>query len=128
MRLALFLLLLLSGCRYTFWPPFPPEQPTPSRQAVVAEVVSTDRGLAARVRILALAEPGYVRILWYRERELVFETFRFVEGPGELTVPLPAGEPGAYRLEVRRGGKLLAAALYGEPRLPEIAPGESKGS
>ena len=127
-RGILLLVLLLAGCRYTFWPPLPEEAEGPGLVAVEAELVPEEGRVLAEIRVHRVPQPGYLLLRWYRDRSLLLETARFVEAPGRFQVPLPKAGEGSYRLELWWGEERVYLALLGSPSPPRKAPPEWKGN
>lgn len=119
-------LVLLAGCRYTFWPPVPQEAPSPALAFVEVALKAEGESVVAEVRAHRVPEPGYLLFRWYRNATLVVETARWVEGPSSLRLVLPAEQNGAYRLEIWWQGERVEVALWGRPSPPRTAPPEWK--
>ncbi len=126
MRYALLVLLFLAGCRYTFWPPIPPEAPPPNRPVVEARVVPEGGAAVAAIRVRTVPRAGYLELSWYRDAARLAHRALFVEAPTELKVPLPYPGEGSYRLVLRWEGEPVAAVLYGTPTPPKATPPEWK--
>jgi len=128
-RLALFLLaLLLGGCRYTFWPPIPPEAPPPHRLVAEVGLEPGEAQVRAAIRVLRVPEAGYLEALWYRDEKRIWHRAFFLEAPTTLEVALPYPGKGSYRLELHWQGEAVAAALFGAPTPPKATPPEWKGN
>ncbi len=126
MRYVLLALLLLAGCRYTFWPPIPAEAPPPQR--FIAEVHLEPEGARVRavIRVLRVPEAGYLEAVWYRDEKRIWHRAFFLEAPTVLETALPHPGPGSYRLVLRWQGETVAAALFGAPTPPKATPPEWK--
>ena len=124
--LLLLLLLLFSGCRYTFWPLVPKETEAPTLVLVTASLKAENNHVLATIQVHRVPEPGYLEFRWYRGSTLLFSTSRFVEGPTTLTLDLPAADRGAYRLEAWWQDRRVEVALWSRPSPPRTAPPEWK--
>lgn len=127
---VLLLLLLLGGCRYTFWPLIPPEASYPERVSLSGELVEEEGRVVARLNLRRWPEPNYLELRWYAGDALVEARSIWVEAPGEVAVELPREEEAFYRLLVVVEGRPLLQLDLGEPSLPpppaapSPAPGE----
>lgn len=127
---ALLLLLLLGGCRYTFWPLVPPEAPFPDRVQVVGRLEPEDEAARAVLVVRRWPEPNYLELRWYADEELIEERSLWVETVGELEVRFPAEAGRFHRLLVVVAGRPVLQLDLGEPTLPpppatpSPAPGE----
>lgn len=117
-RALLLLLLMLSGCRYTFWPLIPPEATYPERVSLGGELVEEEGRVVARLNVRRWPEPNYLEMRWYAGEELVKELSIWVEKPGEVMVELPYEKEGFYRLLVMVENKPVLQLDLGEPSLP----------
>ena len=130
MRPLLLLLLLLGGCRYTFWPLIPPEAPFPDRVQVVGRLEPEDEAARAVLVVRRWPEPNYLELRWYADEDLVEERSLWVERPGVLEARFPAEAGCFHRLLVVVAGRPVLQLDLGEPTLPpppaapNPAPGE----
>lgn len=119
-------LLLLSGCRYTFLPLDPGRPLPPERPFAVARLERDADGAHLVLRIERLPRAGYLHLKWFREEALVQEKVLFLEAPGLYRVAFPLGE-GYHRLVgLWEGGALFQLDL-GTPRLPDPDEEEKEG-
>ncbi|WP_457630119.1 hypothetical protein [Oceanithermus sp.] len=117
-RFLLLALLLLSGCRYTFWPLLPAEESYPQRVSISGRLVEEDGWVIAELRLRRWPEPDYLELRWYRGDELLKADSVWVEGPGTVSRRLPHPGDGFYRLLVLTGDRPLLQLDLGEPSLP----------
>jgi len=127
---VLFLLVLLAGCRYTFWPLIPPEAAFPERVSVTGRLEPAGEAARAVLVVRRWPEPDYLELRWYAGDELVAERSLWVERPRRLELTFPYAEGALYRLLVVVEGRPLLQLDLGEPTLPpppaapSPAPGE----
>lgn len=122
----LLLLVLLSGCRYTFLPLDPGRPLPPDRPFVVARLLPSGGEARAEVRVERLFRPGYLHLKWFREEGLVAEKALFLEGPGTYTASFPLAE-GYHRLVGLWEGAPLFQLDLGTPVLPDPDQVEDQG-
>lgn len=118
--LALFL-LLLGGCRYTFWPLIPEEAAAPPATLVEARLAEEEDAVKIQLRVRRLARPGYLELVWYRDERVLARRSLFVEkAPFTAELRLPKPGAGLYRLELRFEDRLVYAAALevGPPTAP----------
>ncbi|WP_457637159.1 hypothetical protein [Oceanithermus sp.] len=122
--------LLLSGCRYTFWPLIPPEAAYPERASLSGELVEQKDRVVAVINVRRWPEPDYLELRWYHGEELLKEASIWVEKPQKLKVELPYQGEGFYRLLLYSGGRPLLQLDLGEPSLPPppASPGQEPGA
>lgn len=121
MRYLVLFLLLLGGCRYTFWPPIPEEAAAPPATRVEARLTEQKDAVLAELRVWRLSRPGYLELVWYRDEEVLARRSLFVEkAPWTAKLRLPKPRAGLYRLELRFEDRLVYAAALevGPPTAP----------
>ena len=114
----MLLLLLLSGCRYTFWPLIPVEASYPERVSVSGELVEEEGRVVARLDVRRWPEPNYLELRWYAGDELIKELSIWVEKPRQVEVSLPYEPGNFYRLLVIVNGEPVVQLNLGQPNLP----------
>ncbi|WP_287417931.1 hypothetical protein [Oceanithermus sp.] len=127
---ALLLLLLLGGCRYTFWPLIPPEAPFPERVQVMGRLEPEGATARAVLQLRRWPEPDYLELRWYQGDTLIDERSIWVEMPQQLELTFPYAEGELHRLLVVVEGRPLLQLDLGEPNLPPppAAPSPAPGA
>jgi len=123
-RPLLLFLLLLSGCRYTFWPLVPKEAPPPDILLLSAEVEDQGKSYLLKLRVENPKEAGYLLLRWQKDGATLLEKALFVEAPATYELNLPKAGEGVYKLLVYFEDELVLIEVVGEPKLPERAPPE----
>ncbi|AEV16032.1 MAG: hypothetical protein NZ846_03965 [Thermus sp.] len=125
--LALFLLVVLSACRYTFLPLDPGRPPAPERPFAVARLQPMGQEALLLLQVERWPLPGYLHLRWFREETLVLERALFLEGPGAYRLAFPLA-PGYHRLVGLYGGGVLFQLDLGAPALPDPDEEEKEGN
>ncbi len=129
-RALLLLLILLGGCRYTFWPLIPPQESYPPRVSLTGKLVEGEGQVTAVLQVRRWPEPDYLELRWYKGDELVEARSIWLEKAGEVKVELPREPDGFYRLLVLVQDRPVLQLDLGEPSLPPppAAPGQEPGA
>lgn len=123
MRWAILIfILLLGGCRYTFWPLIPEEVTYPVRTSIQAELVAQENSATARIEIYSLNAPGWLELHWYHDETLQERKTLFVRQPQTRSFTFPYQENGLYRLVVVFEGQVERQLELGQPMVPELSP------
>ena len=115
---ALLLLLLLGGCRYTFWPLIPPEQTYPERVSITGTLEARGDVARAVLELRRWPEPDYLELRWFAGDELLEERSVWVERAGEMSFDFPYAGDALHRLLVIVNERPLLQLDLGEPSLP----------
>ncbi len=116
--LLLVMLMLLSACRYTFWPLIPPEETYPERISITGALDPAGDVARVALDLRRWPEPNYLELKWLAGDHMVEERSLWVERPRKLELTFPYEEGRFYRLLVIVEGRLLLQLDLGAPSLP----------
>lgn len=118
----MLLLLLLTGCRFTFLP-LEPERAVPTpRNSLTGSLVAGNAEATATLELRRLVRPAYLELKWYSGETLLHERSLWAERPQTFVVPLPLSNAPYHRLVVLLENSPLLQLDLGNPALPN-APG-----
>lgn len=122
------LVVILTGCRYTFIPLDPGKATFPDRVMLTGTINPVERGAEVKLSVRRMPEPAYLELRWYKDEQLFEEKSIWAEGPGEFEARFDRIDEGYYRLIVSVKNSPLLQLEVGTPLLPtppDLPPGQT---
>ncbi len=122
------LLLLLAGCRYTFWPVVPAGAGAafPERLSITGELRAEGDEAVASLKLVRVPRAGYLVARWYAGNRMLLSKAVFIEQSGNLKLKFPLGKGYRQLVLVWERQPVLQLSI-GVPRVPPRPTG-SPGS
>lgn len=116
----IWLLFILTGCRYTFVPLDPGKPEFPPRPILSGTLEAVEKGAVAKINVRRMPEPNYLELRWYKDDQLFQEKSIWVEQPTALEARFDRLDDGYYRLTVSILKSPYLQLELGTPLVPPV--------